>query len=116
MSDQPSIGIGHFSLRVTDLANSADFYLALGMRETHPRMRALAILELRGGTHLLLFRARRKPKSARLPFDLMVDDIDAVQRTLLDRGLKPGPMMKDRFGPHRSFECADPDGHILTFT
>jgi hypothetical protein len=25
-------------------------------------------------------------------------------------------MMSDRFSPHRSFQCADPDGHVLTFT
>lgn len=112
----PTIGIGHFSLRVSDLDRSADFYLSLGMRETHPRMRNLAILELKGDTHFLLFRARKKPKPARVPFDLMVDDIDAVQRGLIARGFPAGPMMSERFSPHRSFQCPDPDGHMLTFT
>jgi hypothetical protein len=25
-------------------------------------------------------------------------------------------MMTERFSAHRSFQCADPDGHVLTFT
>lgn len=116
MTGEPTIAIGHFSVRVTDLARSAGFYLSLGMREAHPPMRGLAILELRGGTHFLLFLARRKPRPARLPFDFMVDDVDAIQQALLAKGFPAGPMIRDRFGPHRSFQCPDPDGHVLTFT
>jgi len=114
--DEPSIAIGHFSLRVTDLDRSAEFYLSIGMRETHPRMANMAILDLRGGTHLLLFRARRKPRPSRLPFDFLVPDVDALQRSLRERGFEAGPMMKDSFSDHRSFTCPDPDGHGLTFT
>lgn len=114
--DEPTIGVGHLSLRVTDVARSAEFYLALGMRETHPRSQGMAILELRGGAHLLLFRARRRPKARPLPVDLMVSDVDDVQRRLKARGVVVGPMMTDRFSPHRSFSCEDPDGHVLTIT
>lgn len=116
MDGPPTIGVGHLSLRVTDLARSVDFYVALGMREWHPRSRALAILELRGGAHLLLFRARRRPRPTKLPFDLMVPDVDGLQRALRARGHDVGPMLGDRFSPHRSFSCADPDGHVLTLT
>jgi catechol 2,3-dioxygenase-like lactoylglutathione lyase family enzyme len=114
--DEPSIGVGHFSVRVTDVARSAEFYLSLGMRETHARSQGMAILELRGGTHLLLFRAKKKPRAKPLPFDLMVPDVDALQRGLKARGMVVGPMMSDRFSPHRFFTCGDPDGHVLTFT
>ncbi|MBI3726629.1 VOC family protein [bacterium] len=113
---EPTIAIGHFSLRVSDLARSAEFYLSLGMREAHHRMRNLAILELRGGTHLLLFAAKKKPAAKSLPFDFLVDDVDLLQRALKEKGYRVGPMMRDRFGPHRTFSCPDPDGHVLTFT
>jgi catechol 2,3-dioxygenase-like lactoylglutathione lyase family enzyme len=113
---EPAIGVGHISLRVTDVARSVDFYLSLGMREAHPPMRNMAILGLRGGTHLLLFRARRKPKASKLPFDLIVPDVDALQRSLRERGHVVGPMLTDRFSPHRYFSCEDPDGHVLTLT
>lgn len=118
MSDEgePTIGVGHLSLRVSDVAASVEFYLALGMREAHPRARSMAILALRGGTHLLLFGAKRPPRPRPVPFDLMVDDVDALQRLLKARGHEVGPMMLDRFSAHRSFSCADPDGHVLTFT
>lgn len=115
-ADEPTIAIGHVSLRVRDLDASVAFYLSLGMRAAHPRGENLAILALRGGTHLLLLRARRAPKARALPFDLMVDDVDGLQSTLRAAGHQVGPMMLDRFSSHRSFSCADPDGNVLTFT
>lgn len=113
---EPTVSIGHFSLRVSDLDRSAEFYLSLGMVETHPRMRGLAILELKGGTHMLLFRAKKKPRATSLPFDLMVDDLDAVMAMLKGAGHRVGPVTRDRFSPHRTFLVHDPDGHELTIT
>ena len=45
----------------------------------------MAILELRGGTHLLLFRGDAETGPA--PFDLMVEDLDATHDNLSGRGL-----------------------------
>jgi catechol 2,3-dioxygenase-like lactoylglutathione lyase family enzyme len=115
--DEPTIAVGHLSLRVTDVHRSAAFYLSLGMREHHPRSDGLAILELRGGTHLLLFRSRTKPRPKGLPFDFIVDDLVGLQERLRAAGHPAGPIVKvDRFSPHRTFTCKDPDGHGLTFT
>jgi len=113
---EPRIAVGHFSLRVTDVARSAAFYMSLGMTEDHPPTRGMAILGLRGGTHMLLFRAKRKPRPSRLPFDFLVEDVDALKRDLAARGFEPGPMLKDEYSSHRYFTCPDPDGHGLTFT
>ena len=68
-----------------DQVTSADatFYADLGMRTVLVRDQ-MAILELRGGTHLIL---RGGPVSGgRLPFDLMVDDVDAVFAAAVDAG------------------------------
>jgi catechol 2,3-dioxygenase-like lactoylglutathione lyase family enzyme len=114
--DEPRIAIGHFSLRVTDVARSTEFYVALGMKIDHEPTKGMAILELRGGTHMLLFRAKRKPRPSKLPFDFLVESVDALQKDLTARGFEPGPMLRDDWSSHRYFTCPDPDGHVLTFT
>jgi catechol 2,3-dioxygenase-like lactoylglutathione lyase family enzyme len=114
MSDEPRIGVGHFSIRTSDVARSAEFYVSLGMTVFHEPTKGMAILELRGGTHMLIFRARTKPRPAKLPFDLAVDDIDVLRRDLEARGFQPGPVIRDEY--HRSFTCEDPDGHRITFS
>ena len=47
---------------------------------------------------MLLFRAKTKPRAMKLPFDFMVDDVDALQRSLKERGFKVGPMAGDADG------------------
>ena len=61
-AELPAVAIGHVTLRVADPLLSAAFYEGLGLREILKRAE-IAILELRGGTHLILFRAKRKPKA-----------------------------------------------------
>ncbi len=113
-SERPSVAIGHVTLRVSDLARSAEFYKTLGMRAIVER-ESLAILELRGGTHLLLFKAKSKPRHRVIrTFDLMVDDADGLRGALSARGVAVGPVRSDRLSGHRMFEVTDPDGHSLT--
>src|SRR5215204_102191 len=50
---RPSVWIGHTVLTVGDVDRSADYWQRLGMREIE-RNEDVAVLELRGGTHLLL--------------------------------------------------------------
>jgi len=54
MPNPPEIGVGHIALTVSDVAASARFYASLGLQPCHEGG-GIAILELRGGTHLLLF-------------------------------------------------------------
>ncbi len=115
-SDEPRIAVGHFSIRVSDVARSAEFYRSVGMVVDHEPTKGMAIMGLRGGTHMLIFRARTKPKPVRLAFDFLVESVDALKKDLEARGFEPGPMMRDEWSSHRSFTCADPDGHVLTFT
>ena len=75
----------------------------------------LAILELRGGTHLLLFLARVKQRKGPVrSFDFMVDDVEALRARLATAGLAPNDLRDDARGGHRYFEVSDPDGHVLT--
>jgi catechol 2,3-dioxygenase-like lactoylglutathione lyase family enzyme len=111
---RPPVAIGHVTLRVADVARAAEFYGTLGLRPVMQR-KAMAILELRGGTHLLLFRAMGKPKRGPLrSFDFMVDDVDKAHARLLDAGLTCSDIASDRVSGHHKFEVTDPDGHVLT--
>lgn len=112
--ERPSVAIGHVTLRVSDIARSAEFYRRLGLR-TIVEKPGLAILELRGGTHLLLFKARSKQRRRVIrSFDFMVDDADALRDELKSSGIVPGDLREDRLSGHRMFDLADPDGHVIT--
>jgi catechol 2,3-dioxygenase-like lactoylglutathione lyase family enzyme len=111
---RPAVAIGHVTLRVSDVKAAASFYVALGMRPIMERSE-MAILELRGGTHLLLFRAKGRPRSGPVrSFDLMVDDVDAARADAVAHGLSPAESKDDPLGGHRYFEVSDPDGHVLS--
>ena len=71
---RPPVWIGHAVLRVSDLGRSVQWWSGIGMREIE-RNEHVAVLELRGGTHLVLVPGA--PDTGDAPFDLMVDDLDA---------------------------------------
>ena len=109
----PPIAIGHVTLRVSDVGLAADFYEALGLRPVLNR-EELAILELRGGTHLVLFRARGKSKGGPVrAFDFMVEDIEAARAEMGRAGVKGTAVGEDHIAGHLWFEVTDPDGHVL---
>ena len=112
--ERPSIAIGHVTLRVTDVSRSVEFYKALGLRAI-VEQEGLAILELRGGTHLLLFKTKGGPRRRAIrTFDFMADDADALRDELASRGIDAGEVRADRLSGHRLFEVSDPDGHVIT--
>jgi len=107
--NRPGIWIGHVTRRVRDVKKTAEFFAALGFRpiweDSH-----MAILELRGGTHLLVFPDESRYKS--IPndqFDLMVENVERTHLGLKDKKLKIGKIKRDQF--HTYFEATDPDGH-----
>ena len=109
----PPIAIGHVTLRVSDVGLAADFYHALGLRPIL-KQEELAILELRGGTHLILFRAKGKPKAGPVRvFDFMVEDIEAAHAVMEKAGVGGTAICEDHLAGHLWFEVTDPDGHVL---
>ena len=110
--ERPPAWIGHTLLAVPDIAASRTFFERLGLRlvETHDRV---AIMELRGGTHLILVPSDKPTKAhARAPFDLMVDDVDATHAALSAAGLEPSALVDGDI--HRSFTIVEPGGHSIT--
>jgi catechol 2,3-dioxygenase-like lactoylglutathione lyase family enzyme len=107
---RPSVWIGHAVLTVSDVDTSADYWRDLGMREVE-RNEHVAVLELRGGTHLVLVPGK-PPEDADTPFDLMVEDVDATHADWAARGLDPTPIERGRI--HAAFTMRDPDGYRVT--
>ena len=115
LTDPPALAIGHVSLRVSDVKVAAGFYRTLGLRGVMETP-GLAILELRGGSHLMLFRAKGTPRAGRVrSFDLMLDgDIQVFRTSLEQAGLPVTEIADDRLSRHQWFEVTDPDGHVLS--
>jgi len=110
---RPPVAVGHVRLNVVDVAAASRWFEAVGLRPTVVRDE-LAVLELRGGTHVVVRQADQPPgPGAAAPFDLMVDDVDAAHRGCAEQGLSPSQISRGRI--HDSFEVAGPDGWVFTF-
>lgn len=109
--ERPPVWVGHVTMRTHVLDASEAFMIALGLRPIG-KSEEVAVLELRGGTHLVLLRAA-EPVSGAAPFDLMAEDLEATHRRLTELGLAPSPIVSGRI--HRSFTVRDPSGQDVTF-
>ena len=112
-SDQrPPVAVGHVRLNVKDVGAAARWLETVGLRPIVTRDE-LAVLELRGGTHVVVRLAEQMPApGAGAPFDLMVDDVDATHRDYAEKGLSPSPIRRGRI--HDSFDLPGPDGWSFT--
>ena len=111
---RPQAAIGHMWLKVSDISRAAQYFVSLGLRPVH-QGQEIAILELRGGTHLVLGPSDESiPAGTKAPFDLMVDDIVATREQYERLGLRPSPLECGSI--HRSFSLNGPDDYIITVT
>ena len=108
--ERPHVWVGHVTLPTRDLPATRDFMVQLGMRPI-AQGDDFAVLELRGGTHLVLLPSV-EPTSGSAYFDLMVDDLDATHDNLRTLGLAPSEIQSGRI--HRSFTIDAPSGHTIT--
>ena len=104
--------IGHVVLETDRLAETEQFMLKIGMRSVVQRPE-VAVLELRGGTHLVL-TSRTGAIAGEAPFDLMVEDLEATHQRFIELGLDPTPI-GSASSNHRSFSVREPAGNIITF-
>ncbi|HEY1796714.1 MAG TPA: hypothetical protein VGG57_11405 [Stellaceae bacterium] len=110
---RPPVAVGHVRLPVNDdIAGAARWLETVGLRPI-VTMEELAVLELRGGTHVVV-RKSEQPVTAgeRAPFDLMVDDVDAAHRDYAGKGLSPSEISRGRI--HDSFTVPGPSGWAFT--
>ena len=108
---RPGLWVGHVALGSHDVAATADFMIKLGMRPIETG--DVAILELRGGTHLVVLPAGSPAlPGSKASFDLMVDDIDIAHAQCTALGLAPSQIEDVPF--HRAFTVVEPGGHEVT--
>jgi catechol 2,3-dioxygenase-like lactoylglutathione lyase family enzyme len=134
MDRLPAAALGHFVMKVANLGASYQFYADLGLRQVGI-FPDVAIIELRGGTHILLF-----PESVETPIplttshlgqragffnehlDLLINgktrgELETYRALLLKNGIAAGELAQEPFFGHDYFQLADPDGHgIAVYT
>lgn len=110
---RPPVWVGHVVLETTQLEESAQFMITIGMRPVH-RGGHVAIFELRGGTHLVLV-LKNEVIPGDAPFDLMVEDLHATHKDFTSLGLAPTPIEAMPSVAHELFRVREPGGHLITF-
>jgi hypothetical protein len=109
---RPPVAVGHVRLNVIDVGAAARWLETVGLRPI-VTMEQMAVLELRGGTHVVVRHAEPRPTPGEgAPFDLMVDDIEAAHRDYAEKGLSPSTIQHGRI--HDSFTVPGPDGWAFT--
>ncbi|MGI9605350.1 MAG: VOC family protein [Acidimicrobiales bacterium] len=103
---RPRFGIGHTAITAADIDTMTDFYTTIGMRLV-VNMGRMSIVELRGGTHLII----QSGEAGVASLDLIVDDIDETRAVLETEGAAPGVIQ--RGNPHDRFIATDPEGNTL---
>ena len=128
--ERPEVAIGHVVMHVSNVRNSTEFYLKLGLRGFGDIEPSMSLLELLGGTHILFVddeRMKQGLPASRIgapssrwkeDFELMVrgksrHDLETYRQRLIYRGLEPGPVEDAPFG-HYIFQIDDPDGNTIT--
>ena len=110
----PPVAIGHVNMEVNHIGRAIDWFASMGLRTVATREN-FAVLELRGGTHLVLRRTNRNVEVGTLaPIDLMVDDLDATRDACAECGFVPSEIKEGSV--HRSFHVAGPDGYSVKIT
>ena len=125
------LAVAHVVLKVADLKSSCQFYSNLGI-PPFAIDEEVAIIELRGGTHLVLLQVDqpagegiaesltgqfRKRFSER--FDLMIegkglDELKKYRSELISQGITAGEIPDETFYGHHLFCIKDPDGNGIT--
>lgn len=108
---RPIYAFGHVEMEVPDIKKSGDFFLKIGLREVVLE-ETFIILEVRGGTHLILSPTEDDIKPGTMaPFDLMVDDVAAVHEMFVELELEPTKIEDKTI--HKYFTVLEPGGHTV---
>jgi len=125
------LSVAHLILKVSDLKSSCQFYSNLGIPPFAVDGK-VAIIELRGGTHLLLFEfdnlvreglaessTGQFHKRFSEKFDLMIkgkglNELKKYRLELISRGIGAGEIPDETFFGHHLFCIKDPDGNGIT--
>lgn len=112
--ERPPVAAGHIRIKVMDVPAATDFFETMGLRRV-ARRDAFAVLELRGGTHLVVGKADAPvAPGTDAPIDLMVDDVAAMRDYCASQGLTASAITSGTI--HSSFHVDGPDGYRVKVT
>src|ERR1700676_3209749 len=127
----PELAVAHLVFKVADLKSSRQFYSNLGLPPFFIEEK-IAIIELRGGTHLVLLSVDEPAggdvaesvtgqfhKRFSEQFDLMIkgkdlNELENYRLELISRGIAAGEIPDEKFFGHYLFCIKDPDGNGIT--
>ena len=127
----PELAVAHLVFKVADLKSSCRFYSNLGIPPFAMDER-VAIIELRGGTHLLLLSVDEPAgedvaesltgqfhRRFSEQFDLMIkgkglNELKQYRSELISRGIAAGEIPDEAVFGHYLFCIKDPDGNGIT--
>jgi catechol-2,3-dioxygenase len=125
------LAVAHLVFKVADLKSSCQFYANLGIAPFAIDEES-AIIELRGGTHLILLSVSQLAgegvaesltgqfhKRFSEQFDLMIkgkglNELKKYRLELINRGIAAGEIPDETFFGHHLFCIKDPDGNGIT--
>jgi catechol-2,3-dioxygenase len=125
------LAVAHLVFKVADLESSCQFYSNLGIPPFAIEEK-VAIIELRGGTHLILLEVDQLAaeglaqsltgqfhKRFSEQFDLMIkgkglNELKKYRLELISRGMAAGEIPDETFFGHHLFCIKDPDGNGIT--
>ena len=125
------LAVAHLVFKVADLKSSCGFYSNLGIPPFHIEEK-IAIIELRGGTHLVLLSLDEPAgedvaesltgqfhKRFSEQFDLMIKgkglkELKKYRSELISRGIAAEEIPDETFFGHYLFCVKDPDGNGIT--
>jgi catechol 2,3-dioxygenase-like lactoylglutathione lyase family enzyme len=125
------LAVAHLVFKVADLKRSCEFYSNLGIPPFAIDGK-VALIELRGGTHLLLLEVDQLAggdvtesvtgqfhKRFSEQFDLMIkgkdlNELKKYRLELISRGIAAGEIPDETFFGHYLFCIKDPDGNGIT--
>ncbi len=111
---RPPVAVGHVRLPVKNVLTTSAFLQELGLRKIFEKD-TFAVLELRGGTHLILEKSRGRIKpGTQAPVDFMVDDVKKARLKYAKMGMKPTRIESGTI--HSSFFISGPDGWSFKIT
>ena len=127
----PALAVAHLVFKVANLKSSCQFYSNLDLPPFWIEEK-IAIIELRGGTHLVLLSVdelagedvaesltRQFHKRFSERFDLMIkgkglDELKKYRSELISRGVAAGEILDEAAFGHYLFCIKDPDGNGIT--
>ncbi len=107
---RPDIWVGHASLETADLKASHEFLLQIGLTPVFHNDE-IAIVELRGGTHLIMSQVDAA-KGIDAPFDFMVEDLDKTYARFESMELDVSEIERGKIHDH--FILTEPGGNRIT--